>query len=246
MRERADSNWRRIVRAALLAPGVLLALSPFAGLAGTSPQENQWEPTGPLALRHPEIFVCIGRAVTAEADRLKDWNEVNKLVDSEKFYQPIINKCSRAYPDQAESAGRTVLETDVTAVLEDWLKPRIDAALAAKQAKDEQLRKQAEADEERARRLYIDCLFAKTETLALASTEPAQIIVQAAVGACSESRKAIEDKAIRAGRDPAEEANNVEKRIDPKLTLDVIITRARQTPQPATRLPEPKPHETPI
>ena len=136
-----------------LPQGVLLALSPSAGLAGgrlgtsdegqpgaspvrqtalqpaypppTSPQENESEPIGPLALRHPEIFVCIGQAVTAEADRLKDWNEVNKLVNSEKFYQPIINKCSKAYPDQAASAGRSVLETDITAVLEDWLKPKV-------------------------------------------------------------------------------------------------------------------------
>lgn len=240
---------------------MLLALSPSAGLAGgrlgtsgegqlgaspvrqtalqpahpppTSPQENQSEPIGPLALRHPEIFVCIGQAVTAEADRLKDWNEVNKLVDSEKFYRPIINKCSKAYPDQAASAGRSVLETDIT-VLEDWLKPRVEAALAAKQAKDEQLRKHAEADEERATHLYIDCLLAKTEALALASTEPAQTIVQAAFGACGESRQAIEDKAIRAGRDPAEEAN------------DVITTRARQTPQPSTQPPEAKRHETPL
>ena len=118
--------------------------------------------------------------------------------------------------------------------------------MAAKQAKDEQLRKQAEADEERATHLYIDCLLAKTEALALASTEPAQTIVQAAFGACCESRQAIEDKAIRAGRDPAEEANDVEKIITPKLTLDVITTRARHTPQPSTQPPEAKRHETPL
>ena len=177
MREGANFIRRQTVCLALVAPGVLLALSPFAGLAGgrlgtseegrpgaspvrqtppkpahprpSSPEENQWEPIGPLALRHPEIFVCIGQAVTAETDRLKDWIEGNKLVDSEKFYQPIINACSKAYPDQAATYGRSVLETDITAVLEDWLKPRVDAALAAKRAKDEQLRKQAEADEER-------------------------------------------------------------------------------------------------
>ena len=230
MRGRADSNWRQIVRAlpALVAAGALLACLPCAGLAGGrlgssdegqvaappvrqtapqpahpppgSPRENQGEPIGPLALRHPEIFACIGQAVTAAADRLKDLNEVKKLVDNEKFYHAIINKCSKAYPDEAPAAERYILVSDVTGVLEDWLK---NAALAAKQAEDEQLRKQAEVDVDRARQLYVGCLFAKTETLALASTEPAQTIVQAAFGACGKSFRAIEDKAISAGRDPA-------------------------------------------
>jgi hypothetical protein len=138
-----------------------------------------------------------------------------------------------------------MLDTAKADALNKWLQPRIDAALAKKQVQDEHLRERAEAEEQQAVHLYTDCLFAKTEALAVASTEPAQTIVQAAVGACGESRQAIANKAIRAGRDPTYDTNDVEKIIIPKLTLDVISTRARQTPPPAPA-PNANPHETPI
>lgn len=58
--------------------------------------------------------------------------------------------------------------------------------------------------------------------------------------------RAVEDKDISAGHDPALEANAAEKIVTPKLILDVIMTRGRQTPPPAAQPPEVKPHETPL
>jgi hypothetical protein len=123
-----------------------------------------------------------------------------------------------------------MLEIAKDDVLNKWLGPRVDAALAKKQAKDEQLRDRAETEEKQGTNLYIDRLFAKTEVLAVASIEPAQTIIEAALGACAGYRQAIGDKALRAGRDPAEDANDIGKTIRLKLDPEVIVTRNHQTP----------------
>ena len=184
-----------------------------------------------------EYYDCIKRGadqnvrsvVTNRADFAK--------VDIDSIASDVLANC------MSRISSETMAQTSDREYARLATQDALTALMAADYANEmEQQRKQAlSAEDAAATRRYGDCLKEHTRVLALKSSEPAAIVVQAAMASCSKERSEILDVHRRYHDTLFDEdvMKMGDYKIAPKLLLEVMRARAAAPPLPSMPVPVP-------